>query len=363
MYDAEDLRQQAVVRHREPDARLRDDHGDDHGSESEQRAPDHPGRQPRQLRMRFQSHHERGRVIELLEWHQARHHARHQDIEHRANGETAQYADWHAALWVLGFLRDGRHAVEADVGEKDDGRGLQDGAQAELAEGAGVLRYVGNPVVRVYKPGAERDHGHDDENLDGHDDGVDRRGLLDSPVAQRRRRADDDDGGQVRDRPRHMHLIAHVGRLERRRTQGGRNEVDAEMIQQLDEVTAPTYRYRGARHHVFQDQIPAYEPGDELAQGRVAVGVGAARNRHHGGKFRIAQAGEHAADPGDDKGKDDGGAGMFSRREAREHEYPGADDAADAEGDQRRDAQCSDQSLIGGFLLIGGNRLGGEHPP
>ncbi len=105
------------------------------------------------------------------------------------------------------------------------------------------------------------------------------------------------------------------------------------MIQQLDEVTAPTDGHRGAGHHVFQNQIPADEPGDELAERRVAVGVGAAGDRHHGGEFRIAQPGEHAADTGNDEGKDDGGAGMFGCRESGEHEYPGADDAADAEGD------------------------------
>jgi len=80
---------------------------------------------------------------------QARHHARHQDIEHGADRETAQYADGHAALRILGFLRDGRHAIEADIGEKDDAEALQDAAPAELAKVPRVLRYVREPVVRV----------------------------------------------------------------------------------------------------------------------------------------------------------------------------------------------------------------------
>ena len=45
-----------------------------------------------------------------------------------------------------------------------------------------------------------------------------------------------------------------------------------------------------------------------------------------------------------------------------EHEDAGADDAADAEGDQRRDAERPHQGLVGGLLLVGGDRLGRQHP-
>jgi len=48
----------------------------------------------------------------------------------------------------------------------------------------------------------------------------------------------------------------------------------------------------------------------------------------------VAQAGEHAADAGDNEGDDDGRAGVLSSRQAREHEDTRADDAADAECDQ-----------------------------
>jgi hypothetical protein len=51
---------------------------------------------------------------------------------------------------------------------------------------------------------------------------------------------------------------------------------------------------------------------------------------------------------------------MLRRRESREHEDAGADDAADAEGDQRRDSQSAYQVFAGGFLLIVRDRFGGE---
>ena len=70
-------------------------------------------------------------------------------LEDGADGETAQHADRHAALRVLRLLGHGRYAVEANVGKEDDGRGLQDAAPTEFAEGAGIFRYVGYPVMNV----------------------------------------------------------------------------------------------------------------------------------------------------------------------------------------------------------------------
>src|SRR5450631_727674 len=53
---------------------------------------------------------------------------------------------------------------------------------------------------------------------------------------------------------------------------------------------------------------------------------------------------------------------MLRGGETGKHENPGADDAADAEGDQRRNAQGAFQALVGRFLLVSGDRLGCEHP-
>ena len=56
------------------------------------------------------------------------------------------------------------------------------------------------------------------------------------------------------------------------------------------------------------------------------------------------------------------GPACWRGREAGEHEDAGADDAADAEGDQGRNAERPHQRLVGGLLLVGGNRLGRQHP-
>src|SRR6185312_1188642 len=47
---------------------------------------------------------------------------------------------------------------------------------------------------------------------------------------------------------------------------------------------------------VFQDEVPADDPGKNFAEGGVRVGVGAAGDGNHGGEFRIAQAGKGAGD-------------------------------------------------------------------
>ena len=47
---------------------------------------------------------------------------------------------------------------------------------------------------------------------------------------------------------------------------------------------------------IFQDQVPSDDPGDQLAHGRVGVGVSAAGNGNHGRQLGIAQPGEAAHD-------------------------------------------------------------------
>ena len=44
------------------------------------------------------------------------------------------------------------------------------------------------------------------------------------------------------------------------------------------------------RDGVFQDQVPPDDPGEDFAQGRVRVGIGAAGDRNHGGQLGVAQA-------------------------------------------------------------------------
>ena len=65
----------------------------------------------------------------------------------------------------------------------------------------------------------------------------------------------------------------------------------------------------GDRHvgdGVFEDQVPADDPGEDLAQGRVGVGVGAAGDRNHRRQFGVAQRREAAGDRHQQEGNRDG---------------------------------------------------------
>ena len=50
---------------------------------------------------------------------------------------------------------------------------------------------------------------------------------------------------------------------------------------------------------VFEDEVPADDPGDELAEGGVGVSVGGAGDGDHAGELGVTEAGE-AADQGDE---------------------------------------------------------------
>ena len=77
---------------------------------------------------------------------------------------------------------------------------------------------------------------------------------------------------------------------------GGRDPcggwMEAKPVEQIDDVggEAHTHRHVGAR--VFEDQVPADDPGDQLAERRVSVGVGRAGDRNHRGQLCIAESGE-----------------------------------------------------------------------
>ena len=64
---------------------------------------------------------------------------------------------------------------------------------------------------------------------------------------------------------------------------------DAELTQQAHQVARPAHPDRGGPGRVLQHQVPADDPGDELAHGGVGVGVGAARHRHRAGHLGVAE--------------------------------------------------------------------------
>ena len=85
--------------------------------------------------------------------------------------------------------------------------------------------------------------------------------------------------------------------------------MQAEPVEQIDNMGGKTHADRHVRAGVLQDQIPADDPGDQLAQRGVGVGVGRAGNGNHRGQFGIAEAGERADNGHQHHGERDGRAG------------------------------------------------------
>jgi len=145
-------------------------------------------------------------------------------------------------------------------------------------------------------------------------------------------------------------MMTRAGRLmkvvtpgRRRCSRQGGGQGDAKARQQRLKVAGPADGDGGRGQAVFEQQVPAYHPGGQLAQGGIAVGIDGAGHRHGGGEFRIAQGGETAGNGGHDERQRQGGAGR-QRARAGEHENARADDGAYAHEDKVERPQHLGQS-------------------
>src|SRR5829696_4561254 len=93
------------------------------------------------------------------------------------------------------------------------------------------------------------------------------------------------------------------------------------------QITGPTFGAQGE----LQDEVPPYEPGDELPEGGVGEGVRATGDRHARGELRVAKRRQGAGHPRHDVGEGYGGSGVLGRRLPGQDEEAGADDHPDAE--------------------------------
>ena len=105
-----------------------------------------------------------------------------------------------------------------------------------------------------------------------------------------------------------------------------------------------------ARDGIFEDQIPADDPGDQFAHGGVGISVGAAGHRNHGGELRVTKTGKSAADAGDNKREHDRWTRAIGNGRGGAHEQTGADDSADAERDQVHRSERTLQAVFADFL-------------
>ena len=137
-----------------------------------------------------------------------------------------------------------------------------------------------------------------------------------------------------------------------------RGGMQAEPVEQVDDVGGKADADGHVGAGVFEDQIPADDPGDQLAHGGVGIGVGRAGDGNHGSQFGVTEAGERADDGHQHQRKRDGGtgAGTAGQRgvgddvvDKRRVENAGgvelfagdggADDGEDARADDRADAE------------------------
>ncbi len=106
---------------------------------------------------------------------------------------------------------------------------------------------------------------------------------------------------------------------------------------------------------IFEDQIPADDPGQEFAHGCVGICVGAAGDGNHGSEFAITKSCKAAADRSRNERKHDCGAGMGGGGYTGQRENARADDGADAESDECRWTQRPLERMLAGHFGFGQN--------
>ena len=207
------------------------------------------------------------------------------------------------------------------------------------------------PVGRVHMGEAEGDHHDHHPDLDQHHHVVEDRGLGDA--------GDQDGGGEQQHRHRRhiedgpgAHQVHPLPGLERRVGQDG-GYVNAAVPHHAHEIARPAHRYGGGGEQIFDDQVPGDQPGHELAEGGVGVGVGRAGHRDHRRQLGVAQGRQGADEAAENVGDDDGRSGVLRRRLAGEHEDPRADHRTDAQGGQVEGAQTPLERMSAFLIGLG----------
>ncbi len=122
--------------------------------------------------------------------------------------------------------------------------------------------------------------------------------------------------------------------------------IDAELLEEAVEVSRPAGGNGGGAERVFEAEVPADDPGDELAEGGVAVGVCGAGDGDDGSELRVAEAGKSAGKTGDDEAQGHCGARVQRGCLTGEHEDASTDDCANAERDEIEGSERAFESVL-----------------
>ena len=132
---------------------------------------------------------------------------------------------------------------------------------------------------------------------------------------------------------------------------------DAEAFQEGPEIIGPAYRHGDIAHGVFDNQVPADYPGDNLAQGGIGIGVSRTGDRDNRGEFSVADRGESADYRCDYEGEHDCRAGprpedIAGRGRADCGENPRADYRPDAEHGELHRSQRALEPIFGAIRIL-----------
>ena len=204
-----------------------------------------------------------------------------------------------------------------------------------------VLRHV-RGRNHVDQEADEKEQHHD---LDAHHHGVEFSGLFDAPDQHDRDQGDDPEREQIEnygnaknvrralDQSGYFSGGAKIGRQPLR-------NIDPEgVMHERSKIVGPTDRDGHVADRVFEDQVPADDPRDQLSQRRVRIGVGRAGDRHHRRHFGVTERRKGADDGRDPKREHQRWTGARPRSVAG---GGGADGGKDARADDRADAQQRD---------------------
>jgi len=255
--------QEAVPRHGEPDARLSVLEDEKRAQHAHERADDDDGTPD-------------GTGSELLEGvgdgslgsgalaedgilHHAEQDERHADVEDGADDERGDDSEGNVFLRILGFLGGGGDGVKADVGEENDCAAGEDAAESGGCEG--------NPVGFVDEAAADDEKERDGGDLDGDHGVVDLGGFTHAADEQQTEDHDDEEGRKVE---------VSASPLAVSPDWGGPSlgEGEAELRELSFEVSGKAYADGDVGDGVLEDEIPADDPGEDFAEGSVAVGIG-----------------------------------------------------------------------------------------
>ena len=112
-----------------------------------------------------------------------------------------------------------------------------------------------------------------------------------------------------------------------------RRYADTKILHKAEDITAPSGGDGSRTEGILQDQIPADDPGENLAECGIAVGISRTGDGNQGCEFRVAESGENAGDSSQDERKHNSRPGIFCGGRASKNKNSGANDRPDTKCD------------------------------